>query len=178
MIVAAWTAQPWWEYAFLSDDSPVSWLSSALLMGNAVVAFKLTLDAALPRWLGYAATCALLLLTVDEQFMLHERYKHMRLLQLSSSHSVLASWLGDVPIMLVALGGIAFVWLFSRASPDRAARNLLRVGVALGVFAVWVDVGHPPTWLARFEEAYEVLAESLFLSALLAVRGVHVQSSS
>jgi hypothetical protein len=177
MMVAAWMAQPW-EHAFLSDDSRVSWLSSALLMGNAILAFKLTLDRALPRWLGFGSTCALLLLAVDEQFMLHERYKHMRLLQLSSSHAVLASWLADVPIILVALGGIAFVWMLSRGIPGRAAKNLLRVAVALGVFAVWIDVGHPPAWLALFEEAYEVLAESLFLSGLLAVRGIQVQSSS
>ena len=178
MIVAAWMAQPWWEYAFLSDDSPVSWLSSALLMGNAVLVFKLTLDDALPRWLGYGSTCALLLLTVDEQFMLHERYKHMRLLQLSSSHTVPAGWIADVPILLLALGGVAFAWMFSRAVPGRAAKNLIYVAVVLGVFAVWIDVGHPPTWLARLEEAYEVLAESLFLSGLLAVRSVQVQSSS
>lgn len=108
MIVTAWMAQPWWELVFLSDDSPVSWLSSALLMANAVLVLKLTLDDALPRVLGYSTNCVLLLLAVDEQFMLHERYKHSRLLQRSSSDAVLVSWLGNVPIILVALGGIAF----------------------------------------------------------------------
>jgi hypothetical protein len=56
MIVAAYQEWPWWEYAFLSDNSPVAWLSSALLVANAAVALGLTLSGSLTRFIGYPLT--------------------------------------------------------------------------------------------------------------------------
>jgi len=40
MIAGALADWPWWEYAFRSDLSAVSWLSSALLPANSTVAFS------------------------------------------------------------------------------------------------------------------------------------------
>jgi len=49
MAAAALADWPWWEFAFRSDLSPVSWLSGALLLANAAVALSLTLSGSLPR---------------------------------------------------------------------------------------------------------------------------------
>jgi hypothetical protein len=37
MAAAALANWPWWEFAFHSDMSPVSWLSGALLLANTAV---------------------------------------------------------------------------------------------------------------------------------------------
>ena len=155
MAAAAWQALPWWEHAFLSDDSPVSWLSSALLVANAAVAINLTLIRALPASLGSALAFSLAALAIDEQFLLHERFKE-----------AVAPPLGNIPTLLIGLGGIVvFVWL-NRVVTSRAAGRLFLAAIALGLFALWVDLGRPPVAFARLEEGFEVLAEVLFLSGL------------
>ena len=167
MAVAAWQAMPWWEYAFLSDDSAVAWLSSALLLANAAVALNLTIGRSLPSTLGSLLTLALVALAVDEQFLLHERIKES-----------LPPALGEAPTVLVGIGGVIALAALVRAVKDSAVRGLVLAAVAIGVFALWTDVGLPPTAVARLEEAYEVLAESLFLCGLLAIPRAHVQSAS
>ena len=68
-VVAAVAAEwPWWEYAFLSDQSAVSWLSNALLMADAAVALTLTLSRSMPTAWGAILAAALATLSVDEQF--------------------------------------------------------------------------------------------------------------
>ena len=167
MAVAAWQALPWWEYAFLSDGSPVSWLSSALLLANAAVALNLTLGRSLPSPPGSILALSLAVLAVDEQFLLHERFKE------SVGPSI-----GDAPTVLVGVGGIVLLAWLNPTVRARAARRLLLAGVATGLFALWVDLGQPPAVIARFEEAYEVLAESLFLCGLLELSRGQVQSAS
>jgi hypothetical protein len=178
MAVAAWASRPWWEYAFLSDDSPVSWLSSALLMANAAVAGKLTVDGSLRRWIGSSLAIVLVVLALDEQFMLHERFKYTYTSAGTTSihPGTLPRAVGDLSTVLVGLGGIGFGLLFAREVSSKPARGLMGVAVAIGLFSLWVDLGDPPVWLARIEEGYEVLAESIFLAGLLAVPR-HVQSS-
>lgn len=163
MAIAAASAWPWWEFAFLSDDSPVSWLSSALLLANAAVAFSLALSRVLPRGYGYCLTAALTTLSLDEQFLLHERIQE-------------ATPLGNLTTWLVAIGGAAFVMLLWRASKSASARMLLASALAIGIFAIGVDLLLPATAVGRIEEAYEVLAESLFLCGLLEISRDQLQS--
>ena len=167
MVIAAWLSHPWWEYAFLSDDSAVSWLSSALLMANAAVALNLALTRALPLAVGSAFAASLAILSADEQFLLHERFKESA-----------PPWLANAPTVLVGIGGGVILVLLSRFVRSQPARWLIATSVALGLFALWVDLGSPPPTIARLEEAFEVVAEALFLSGLLEVSRAQVQSAS
>ena len=167
MWTAAWLAQPWWEYAFLSDDSPVSWLSGALLLANAVAALGLTLSGSLPPASGSLLSFALMVLALDEQFLLHERFKE-----------IVPAGLGNAPVFAIGSGGLLVLIVLGRAVRPRAARALLQAAVAMGLFALWVDVGHPPALIAQLEEGFEVIAEALFLSGLLEISRGQVQSAS
>ena len=166
VIAAALADWPWWEFAFRSDFSAVSWLSSALLLANAAVALSLTLSRLLPRLLGSALTLALTLLALDEQFQLHERFQE----------SALTGRFGRAPTFLVGAIGIVFAIVLLLTVKSRPARTLLAAGVVVGLFALWVDLGAPPAAIAVFEEGFEVLAEGLFICGLLEVSRSHVQS--
>lgn len=172
-IVAAFTAAsaaaawPWWEYAFLSDDSPLAWFSSALLLANAAVAMNLTVSRMLPARLGWLLSGALGFLALDEQFRLHERLKD----------AIGRRGLADLPTWAVGVGGILCLIALLRIVTRTSARLLIAAGVAIGIFALWVDLGNPPTVIARAEELYEVIAESLFLAGLIEVSRSQVQSA-
>jgi hypothetical protein len=167
MIAAALADWPWWQFAFRSDLSAVSWLSSALLLANAAVALNLTLSRLLPRLTGSALTLAMALLALDEQFQLHERLQE----------SALTGRFGQAPTLLVGAIGIVFAIAVMAAIKSRPSRALLAAGVVVGLFALWVDVGAPPPAIAMFEEGFEALAEGLFLCGLLEMSRAHVQSS-
>jgi hypothetical protein len=47
----------------------------------------------------------------------------------------------------------------------------------IGLFALWVDVATSPAILARTEELFEVVAESVFLCGLLEQARTQVQSA-
>jgi hypothetical protein len=162
------TEWPWWEYAFMSDNSPVAWLSSALLVANAAIALNLAVSRGLPAGPGYMLAAALAMLACDEQFQLHERLKF----------SIGGGAAGNAPAWLVGIGGLACLVVLMRIVTSRAARVLIATGVAIGIFALWVDLGTPPAMLARSEELYEVLAESVFLCGLLEISRSQVQSAS
>jgi hypothetical protein len=161
-VVGEW---PWWEYAFLSDDSPLAWLSSALLFANAAVALMLTVMRLLPGSLGALVTMALSFLATDEQFLLHERWQE-----------TVGGVLAFVPTILVGVGGVACLLWLRAVIRSRAALVLLACGVAVGIVGLWIDLGSPPSFLSRTEELYEVLAETLFLCGLLEAGRAHVQS--
>ena len=165
MAASAWAAAPWWEFAFLSDGSPVAWLSSALLMANAAVALRLAVDRSVPWHAGGAMTAGLVALALDEQFLLHEQLKEL-------APRPVADW----PTWTMGIGAVVVAWVAWRAFPA-AARLLLLSAVLVALFALWVDLGNPPPMVASLEEGYEVLAEALFLSGLLAVPSRQVQSA-
>jgi hypothetical protein len=54
-----------------------------------------------------------------------------------------------------------------RATESTAARVLFVAAIVAGLWALFVDLRELPAQIVRLEEAYEVIAESLFLSALL-----------
>jgi hypothetical protein len=170
--------QPLWERAFRSDDSPVSWLSSTLLFANAVVALVLALQSVIPARLGGAMSLGLLWCALDEQFMFHERFKY-RYVHAWFPDGGFGSWLADLPLALVGVGGAICVAWFARAMRKRSAVScvLMLTGLALGGLALAVD-GWGESWpVAPFEEGIEALAESFFLSALLAAAQVQSRSS-
>jgi phosphatidylserine synthase len=168
MAVAAWREWPWWEYAFLSDGSPVAWLSSALLLANAALALNAASTRVLDPWIGYGVAIGLAIFAIDEQFQLHEQLKA----------STGPGWQANVPIFAIGAVGVAFLFISVRRLRRVRPRALFSAAVLVGLLALWVDVGPAPSALAPLEEGYEVLAESLFLCALLELSGPQVQSRS
>lgn len=168
MAAAAWREWPFWEYAFFSDGSAVAWLSSALLLANAAVALAATLIRAWPPITGGVLSAALAFMAADEQFQLHEQFKA----------ALAPSRLQDAPTMLVGVGGVMLLVVVRRQLVTRTSRVLFASAVACGVFALWVDLGSPPAIVGSLEEAFEVIAESLFLCGLLELARVQVQSGS
>jgi hypothetical protein len=170
--------QPLWERAFRSDNSPVSWLSGALLFANAVVALVLVLTAAMPPRLGRLMAGGLLWCALDEQFMFHERFKYDYAPSWFAEEAALPSWLLNLPMIAVGLGGaVCIAWFLRRMwRGNIVACGLMLTALAVGVLALAVDLWGDGWAIAPFEEALEVLAESFFLSALLET--AQVQSAS
>jgi len=164
MAVSAWACQPWWELAFRSDNSPVSWLSSALLVAAALLAVRLAGDGSVPRVGGSGLAAVLFLLALDEQFQFHEHVKYHWL----PRGSPLADWNN----VLLIVGGLWLLGRFRRLVRERAPRALMSAAIAVGVLALAVAIGraHAPSLLVVLEEGLEVLAETLFLCALLELR--------
>ena len=164
MLLSAWMFYPGWERAFRSDASPVSWLSSALLLTLSVLSLRLRADGSLPRWLASWLALAMFVLALDEQFMFHELWKY-RCDELITLCTI--SWVRELPMLMVALVGTITAVLMHRALPLRLTRYLLWTGIGIGLWAIFVDQVPMPYPIADLEEAFEVLAESLVLAALL-----------
>lgn len=173
-------SQPLWERAFLSDHSPVAWLSSAQLLAGSVLSWRLTRDRLLPRYLGGLMVLGLLYCALDEQFMLHEHLKYEYLPLWLPSHSGLRQTLSDLPLVVVGLGGAFCVGALAHQKwhGDRAASVLLLASLIIGFVAIAVDIAGQEWRVAPIEEGIEVLAESFFLAALLTMRQVQSSSSS
>lgn len=172
--------QPLWERAFMSDNSPVAWLSSALLLANSVLTWRLTSDRLIGRHLGYIMALGLLYCALDEQFMLHERLKYQYLPMWLSTSLGLQQILSNLPLLLVGLGGALCVGIFIRQKwqGDRPACLLLLAAPVIGFVAIAVDIWGQDWRIAPVEEGIEVMAESFFLAALLAIGQVQSSSSS
>lgn len=173
-MAAAYTLyQPLWERAFRSDDSPVSWLSSVLLFANAALALRLAMERALPPRLGGLMSLGLLWCALDEQFMFHERFKFRVIDPRFGLEAFPGSWLAQLPLAAVVLGGAACILMFLLHARSRspAAALFMLAALAVGIFSQVVDVAGEAWGIAPFEEGLEVLAESLFLGGLLSVRG-------
>lgn len=167
MLVAATLYWPVPEVAFMSDNSPVSWLSSAQLWAIALLSLRLAVDRSLPLSLGLWLSAAMVMLAFDEQFMLHEHWKYGCI---NWWNACRYRWLTEAPTLLVGLVGIASaVWLHL-SLPSRMARMLLWFSLGTGGLAIVVDLFGWPHSLVRFEEGLEVIAESLFAGILLGIR--------
>ena len=175
LLLSAWVFAPGWERAFRSDNSPASWLSSALLLTLCITALRLTAERCLSWRLGVWLTVAFGALALDEQFMLHELWKFR-------CHEWLDAcrWgvVREAPMLAVAVVGLCtLVWLHGALS-HRTTRGWLWAGFAVGLLAIGVDqwpevqphwpwLPELPELLATVEEALEVVAEALVLAALL-----------
>ena len=163
---------PHWEEIFGSDGSPMAWLSSAQLLAGALLALRLGTERALAPWQAALLAAGLGWLALDEQFLLHEQWKYGCVRWWSACTGW---WLRELPMLAVAVFGGAFLLRFWRAVPDGLARTFTASALAVGWFALWLDLAGMPQLLAPLEELFEVLAEALFLGALLSVppRQVH-----
>lgn len=169
-VVAAglWLYAPVWELALRSDKSPVAWLSSAQLWAASLLALRLGAEGALPKrwsaWLGLSMAA----LALDEQFLLHERWKFgcYEWLLACGHHA----WLRELPMPAVAVvGACSVAGLYRLLAGQALARSLFVAALAVGLVAIGIDQLPVPPALGLWEEAFEVGAEALFLAALLAV---------
>jgi hypothetical protein len=166
MLLFAASRWPLWEQAFYSDQSPAAWLSSAQLLGAALLAARLSQCRELPRLLGWWLTLALWVLALDEQFMLHEQWK-FGCVQWWSACS--QRWVAELPTIGVGVLGSVTVLALMRVVPDTLFRSLVITGLAVGLLALWVDLAQTPVFVLPLEESLEVLAEALFIGALLVI---------
>lgn len=166
MAICAGIRWPLWETAFYSDYSPVSWLSSAQLVGGALLALREAAARSLPKALSLWLAAGLTFLALDEQFMFHEQWKYARH---DWSAAGLGKWVLELPTIAVGVLGLCTLIWMHRAIPVRQVRQWAWTAVSIGIFALLVDQAPMPETIAAFEEGFEVLAEAFFLSALLAV---------
>ncbi|RKR69374.1 hypothetical protein C8C94_3904 [Acidovorax sp. 94] len=175
LLFSAWIFAPGWERAFRSDNSPASWLSSALLLTLCVTALRLTAERCLPWRLGVWLVLAFGALALDEQFMLHELWKFRCHEWMDACRW---SAVREVPMLAVPLVGLVTLARLHWALSHRSTRCLLWAGFAVGLAAIAVDqwpavqpywpwLPEVPELLATLEEALEVMAEALVLGALL-----------
>lgn len=179
--VSAYVNLPFWELAFRSDKSPLSWLSSTLLFACAMLMLQIGTQRGLSFLLSTWLTLSLLVLSLDEQFMYHEYWKYHcaklldRCAQPAAGH---VDWLGDAPMAMVGCIGMASFAILYRAVDSAVVKRLILASISVGVvLALGTHFGHAvgilPAWFNRFEEVFEVLAESLFVCALLEIRPAH-----
>ncbi|MFN3439407.1 MAG: hypothetical protein ACK41V_17035 [Acidovorax sp.] len=180
LLFSAWIFAPGWERAFRSDNSPASWLSSALLLTLCITALHLTAERCLPWRLGAWLVLAFGALALDEQFMLHEMWKFRCHEWIDACRW---SAVREAPMLAVALVGLVTLAWLHRALSHRRTRCLLWAGFAVGLAAIavdqwpevqsqWLWLPQLPPLLATLEEALEVVAEALVLAALLRQPGV------
>ncbi len=164
LAISAWSFAPVWERAFRSDASPVSWLSSALLLTLAAMSLRLMADGGLPKGLGGWMAAAMFLLALDEQFMFHELWKYR-----CHEWTVLCRFetVREAPMLAVGGVGTLTVWALHRAMGSRLSRRLLWAGLVTGLWAITVDQVAMPYPIAELEEGFEVLAEALVLAAFM-----------
>lgn len=169
---AAALAAPDWEAAFRSDESPVSWLSGVLLAACAVLCTRLGVEGRLSAPLAVTAALGLAWLAMDEQFLLHEHWKYGCTDWLAVCRDAFPAHTAvrELPTVLVGMVGLPVVIGLGRQLPGRPAR-LLTLAWVVGAFALGIDLVQPGGMVGTLEEAWEVLAESLFLGALLGTGG-------
>lgn len=173
MAAAIYWPEP--EVAFRSDQSPVSWLSSALLLAIAVLAIRQVADRGLPRWLAIWLGFSIFALALDEQFMFHEQWKYGCTAWLAAcAHD----WVREMPTLLVGVLGLLTAGVLHRALPPRGARVVLWLALVTGILALKIDLLGGDAFLAIYEEGLEVLAETFFATVLLGLSGAADQVHS
>jgi len=170
MALSAASYAPLWERAFRSDASPVSWLSSALLLTLAGMSLRLMADGGLPRALGTWVAAAMFLLALDEQFMWHELWKYR-----CHEWTALCRFdtMRELPMLAVAGVGTLTIAILHRTMGAGLSRTLLWAGLAVGLWAITVDQVAMPWPIAELEEGFEVLAEALVLAAFISLPPWH-----
>jgi hypothetical protein len=156
------------EIAFRTDDSPVAWLSSAQLWAMAILCLRLWQDKALPRYLCIWLCFAMMEMSFDEQFMLHEHWKYHCLEWFNAcSHK----WVTELPMLLVAIFGSVTGLLLHIHLKNTYQRSLLWGAISIGLFALFLRFFQKPIDLLPYKAAFLVIAEALFTGLLLSLPG-------
>lgn len=180
ILVSVWSYLPWWELALRSDASPLSWLSSALLFGCAILAIQLKVNKALPSILNICLAVSLLGMALDEQFMYHEYWKYhcqYWIKWCETGNDGHFNWILHFPMLMVGIVGTIVLMGVYRSVNDQLVRRLIMAALGVGIiFALGTHFGHAtgllPVAFGRFEEVFEIFSEALFMCALLEIRPV------
>lgn len=167
MAVAAATSWPLPEVAFRSDNSPVSWLSSAQLWTASMLSLRLVSEGVLPRRLGGWLFVALAGLAFDEQFMFHEQWKFGCSDWFSACRY---AWGMELPMLSVCVVGLGTMLVLHRVVSDLRARLQLWSAYLVGAFALFVDLSGMQWLVGLYEEGFEVISEAIFMGLLLGLR--------
>lgn len=170
ILLSTFQAWPFWQQAFRSDHSTISWLSSAQLWSIALVTLLLVKDQRIPFILGSWFFISILLMAMDEQFQFHEQWKY------SCDNSVNwcgPAWVKELPIISTGvLGSVSSYYLYHYCMVTFSKMTLV-IAVLLGLVAIATDLGFAPNSLNIFEEGFEVLAEAFWLSCLFSLTTNH-----
>jgi hypothetical protein len=151
---------------FESDNTPASWFSSALLFSGIIIFIRLLIERILPIGIGLFLFSAFFVMSLDEQFMLHEYWKFIWSDKVfgHSNNSILK----ELPMISVgSVGFLATLFLF-KILPKQSAFIML-VGFFIGAIALYIDLFADGPIL-QFEELFEIFAEVFFLSAFLGLK--------
>ena len=155
-------------HELMREDSPIAWLSSMLLACSSVLALVLAMRSHRAPGAFAVLAAALMAASLDEQFQGHERLKHLILAKgFGYSRAAMGHW-GDAPMALVPLVGMGLVWALRRELRGRLCLGLILAAIAVGTVAVGLDIFTIAPLAQAVEEVLEVVAETLFLLALLA----------
>jgi hypothetical protein len=168
VVAVAVAAGPYAVQELMREKSPIAWLSSMLLVASSAAALVLAMRS-LGNGLGFGTlAAALAAAAMDERFMFHERLKHQLLAHaFDYDQEAMGHW-GDAPMALVPLFGAWLIWRLRGELRGRVCRGLLVAALAAGAIAVSLDIATIEPHAQAVEEVLEVVAETLFLMALLA----------
>ena len=167
LAVAIATYWPLPEVAFRSDNSPVSWLSSAQLWTASVLPLRLVSEGVLSRRLGGWLFVALAGLAFDEQFMFHERWKFGCADWFSACRYALVT---ELPMLSVGAVGLGTMLVLHCAVSDPRARLQLWSAYLVGALALFIDLSGIHWPIGLYEEGFEVISEAIFMGLLLGLR--------
>jgi hypothetical protein len=166
--LAAAAGPGWWRF-IASEQTPMTWLQSVVLVLTAVGAALLTTVTGDRRWVVLAVGFGALAL--DERFALHERIRDSVLAPRDVTLSFLP-WVGpgDFLILVVGVVGLALLpWVARGFAGDRAATVALVLGTLLAVTAIGADSVDPARWSVTAERWEQTLEECVELAAGLAL---------
>jgi hypothetical protein len=167
LAVSALLYWPTPEVAFRTDDSPAAWLSSAQLWAMALLALRLFQERTLPRGLCLWLCAAMMGMSFDEQFMFHEHWKYNCINWWDACR---IGWITELPMLLVALFGMATALWLHRSLADRRARIQMWLAIGVGLFAMFLRFTQHPIDLLPYKAALLVLAEALFAGLFLGLK--------
>jgi hypothetical protein len=160
---------PFVERAIALEDAPIAWLQTTAIAASAVACLchGLLDDRRRTGW--FLVALALFAMALDERFMGHERLKEWIWAEVFDGDRVRMGVWGDMPIAAYGVGGAAVVSWIVRGATNRYAATLLWSAIAAGAAALILDIAANSLWIQVWEELLELLAETLFLIALLAL---------
>jgi hypothetical protein len=168
VIAVAVAAGPYAVQELMRERSPIAWLSAMLLAASSAMALVLAMGSRRAGAGFSGLSAALAVAAMDERFMFHERLKHQLLARAFDYDKAAMGHWGDAPMALVPLIGAWLIWRLRGEFGVRLCRGLLACALGTGVVAVTLDIATIAPVAQAVEEVLEVVAETLFLMALLA----------
>lgn len=158
------------DQAIAYEDSPITWLSTSVLVACATLALVLAEQGAGRRW--YGVGVLLVAAALDERFMGHELLRDIWLAPVVGKTGALA----NLPMLSYLLAGAWLTYASWQAFPPGIARALLILALLAGAVAITLDITTVAMGWQVLEEMLELLSELLFLCSLIVVRAYSAQS--